>query len=586
MKMRKMVIVLLAFVALNGLCAKVIYVAPHGMSGADGSEISPLGSIQAGIDLSAPGDTVYLLPGVYYERIHLGNGSKTEQSITLKGSRDAVIDAAYPDTLHWTPAFDVAEGVYFAPTPGDVAVLVCDGKLINMLNYRRVTPENINSRLSQYAARREKNPALLEVMMENFNLVGSFSYPVIFQRGVGKRGWENVKAVGMYHPVRGGVLIKFGDGTSPENMCIFASPRVPAIKIQGAGQVTVSGLVIRHAWIGVEISDSSGTVIENCRIKAGGHGVQVISGASHCIVRGNEISQDLFSGNSPSLPGSWDTWVLHKSCGFWDHIGIWMRDSVGFHRIHDNYIHNHWGGIQESGKGNAYLEVYRNYIESITDDGLEPNGEGVHCAWHDNIVVDARCACRLKSIGRGPSFFYRNIFMRNKIGFRIFKPSSEGAEVYVYHNTCDSTYAYKNNKVLTVKSQSRYNFFNNFFYCRTYFAKTSSSVGPGWLGDHNVFVRRGGTDEWNAGRKIAEEHNQEQASRWSDSMEPGFVDYLNDNLAITQYSIAREAGGCFLKIRDIVLPGTKDKYYPGEKPDCGALQYGETMPDLRSRHRY
>lgn len=79
---------------------RVIYVSPNGSAFYRGnSPDSPLSSIQSAVNRSRPGDRIVLLPGVYFERVHLRQSGTSEAPITLEAEQPgtAVISWACSD---------------------------------------------------------------------------------------------------------------------------------------------------------------------------------------------------------------------------------------------------------------------------------------------------------------------------------------------------------------------------------------------------------------------------------------------------------------------------------------------------------
>ena len=69
----------------------IIYVDPAGDDSNPGSEANPLQTIKTALDRVQPGETVYLEPGEYRDRIVTIIPGEPENPITITGSKDAVI---------------------------------------------------------------------------------------------------------------------------------------------------------------------------------------------------------------------------------------------------------------------------------------------------------------------------------------------------------------------------------------------------------------------------------------------------------------------------------------------------------------
>ena len=572
---------------------RIIYVSPTGQSGAPGTAEAPLARVQEALDQARAGDTVRVRPGAYRERVTFRHSGEYQLPVTLEGEPGAILDGSEPVTLHWEPRPDIGPGVYAARTPfwrtegafpGAYGLhmpgtpffpftVTAEGKLVTALDEREVDP-------------------------------GTQEYPewhwaAIFRNGITPHyrretdsGWEGVKALVMYRRQQQELLIRFRDDRDPNTTPITVSPTDPVIAIQGVDRCVVRGLTIRNGAKGVYIEKSLGSVVERCTIGPADFGVMLRTGADRCTIRFNEIFMNPYAGASPKLKGSWGNWEAHKVGGFSDRDGILMLVTAGGHQVHDNYIHDHWDGIEdwvydeEKAGSDHNLNIHHNRIATCSDDGLEPNGEEVDCEWHDNLVEDVPCAFRVKAPRVGPMYAYRNIFLNNGEDYRFFgeKPQRP-AEVYVYHNTSTANAGISSISVTGVGTPN-YHVYNNLFWCMGAQSVDESSAPPNWTSDHNVYVRRA-DDEW-AGwwgdaRKEVTDRHQDTHSRWVEEGLPGFVDLAHKDVRLTPDSPARGQGADLSRPLDKPLPGCLPGYFHGPAPDAGALQFGEPMPRLPRR---
>ncbi|MFB3882928.1 MAG: right-handed parallel beta-helix repeat-containing protein [Armatimonadota bacterium] len=590
---------------LSGLCCghaaigtettasgRMIYVSPCGEPGALGTADAPLASVQEALDRAVAGDTVHLRPGVYRERVSFRHSGEYLRPVTLEGEPGAILDGSEPVTLHWEPRPETGPDVYAAPAPFWPVVdrvpeaydayvpgtpffpftVTADGKIVTALNERRSSPPD------------QEDP--------------KWHWPHLFRNGVGPyrardnaTPWEGVKALVMYRRQERELLIRFADGRDPNAVEITVSPMDPIITIQGLDRCVVRGLTIRNGAKGVYIEDSLGSVVERCTIGPADFGVMLRTGADRCTIRFNEIFMNPYAGSGRWFKGSWDNWLAMKVGGFSDRDGILMLSSRGGHQIHDNYIHDHWDGIEdwvydEEQPGDHNLNIHHNRIAKCSDDGLEPNGEEVNCEWHDNLIEDVPCAFRMKAPRFGPIYAYRNIFLNNGEDYRFFgeKPQRP-AHVYVYHNTSTASFGISSIGVTGVGTPN-YHVYNNLFWCGLAQSVDGSSSPPNWTSDYNVYVHRA-DDEW-AGwwwdsKKEVTDRHQDGHSRWVEEGAPGFRDFARQDLSLTPNSPARATGTDLSKLLDRPLPGCPPGYFQGAAPDVGALQFGEPMPRLPRR---
>ena len=275
----------------------------------------------------------------------------------------------------------------------------------------------------------------------------------------------------------------------------------------------------------------------------------------------------------PKLDGAWDAaWKVHKRGGYWDRIAINIVKTIGGHQIHDNYIHNHWGGIQDYGapEENLYLNVHHNRIDEIEDDGLEPNGSGKYCLWHHNHVTRSRCGFRIKEINQGPIFAFGNVFMNNKEDFRNFVGANYPKTFFIaYHNTSITNAAVNNNKVKMPPGNPNYCFFNNIFVCDKIYGGTHA---VNWQDAGNVYICRTPDQSWDESIKSAKAHGFKSTSKFLKDADAGLNDPQNGNFTISSDSPARNSA---IDLAAYNLPGV-DEFFRYTK-DCGAVPYGEKM---------
>ena len=543
---------------LAAVQAQIIYVSPDAPCGGDGSKEKPFQKIQQGLDKAVAGDTVELAPGVYYERVVFPRSGEYKKPIRLNGPRTAIIDASERFTPEWekypqygTLAWKTKVPEIFFCQELPCGLVIADEGLIIQLFEKRITPDKNGKLRIQRDTVWEKKELL--------------------QHGIGKTKWKFIKALAMFRPKERDLIVSYGDGRDVSKENLIFSPPVPAITIKNVDRCVVSGITIRHAWQGVRISNSLGSTVENCRILRSDFGVEMRGTSERCTVRFCEISYDSIFSCDPFAEGSWDAWRGHKFGGFWDRIGINILFTKGGHRIHDNYIHDHWGGIQDIGNPgqNLALDVHHNRIDIIEDDGLEPDGGEEYSTWHHNFVTRSRCGCRIKCVRKGPLFAYGNVFRDNKEDFRNFgSPNLAKADVFVYHNTSDTFAAINNNSVPVNIGTPNYHYYNNFFLCDYIFAGTYAM--PDWHDAGNVYLKRKDNDKWKSVMEKVFGANFKSTSKFLENGNAGFVSTNKNDFSITKDSVAAKAG---VDLRTYNLPGIDE--YAAKNPDAGAVPVGK-----------
>ena len=560
--MKKNLVFISALLAL-ALSAQTIYVASDAKDGGDGSKAKPFAKIQQGLDKAMPGDTVELAPGVYFERVKFPRSGEYKKPIRLNGPRSAVIDASEQFAPKWEKYPEYGKFAWRTSVPATLfpkteknqgcgLVIAKDGLIIQLFERRVTADKNGKVKIERDTVWEKKH---------------------LMQYGIGKTKWKLIKALAMYRAKERDLIVSFGDGRDISKEQIILSPPIPAIMIDGVDRCAVSGITIRHAQKGVLIRNSCGSVVENCRVLRSDFGVEMRGKAERCTVRFCDISLDPIFRCDPRLMGSWDAWRGHKFGGYWDRIGINMLYTTGGHHIHDNYIHNHWGGIQDIGNPgqNLALNVHNNRIDEIEDDGLEPDGGEEYSTWHHNFVTRSRCGFRIKCIRKGPLFAYANVFRDNIEDFRNFGTVKIAkADVFVYHNTSITKAAINNNAIPKDIGTPNFHYYNNIFVCDCIFAGTYAD--PDWHDAGNVYIRRNNTKSWQEVMDKVFNSGFKSTSKFLATGKSGFTDLKNGDFSISTASDAIKAG---IDMRGFNLPGMEE--FSSPSPDAGAVQSGKPM---------
>ncbi|MBC2601797.1 GDSL-type esterase/lipase family protein [Puniceicoccus vermicola] len=541
-------------------------------------------SIQEALNEAQAGDTIHVSPGVYQERVSFQNSGTEEAPITLIGSGPGVkIDGSTPIEEPWEPAPDIGPGVFRLPLDFFPFTVTANGQTITTLDEKRTSSEN-----------------------------SKIHWKEAFLTGVGRTGWDGVRALAMYRNEQQELLIRFKNNLDPNLMTMTVAPREATIDTNGQDYCVIRNLAVGNSAIGVGIKSSKGVIVENCIIDPADYGILLEEGAEDAILRNNRISLSPYAGADPWRNGAWDNWTAMKAGGFYDRAGIRMNDTNGGHEIHDNYIHDHWDGIEDVGNppwapnmpdANPDLHVHHNQINNLNDDGMETMGPSVNGRWHDNLIIRTRCGFRIKAPQTGPVYIYRNLFLDNKEDLRNFGQGEQfypDVEVWVYHNTSTADTAINRNyhRMAVPLTTPNYHFFNNLFWCRNWTRSSDPLPKPDWKTDANVFILANQEHprpwdpvrdsssasaiqkQWLQSLTEAAEADLEANSTWVGHGPSGFRDPESYDLSLTEDSPARNRGIDPSQIRKEPLPGLKEGYFTGSNPDAGALQYGDSMPQI------
>ncbi len=539
------------------------------------SQTGPYYTIQSALDEAAAGDTVQVHAGVYHEHVHFVNTGTAEHPITLAGDSGAILDGSIDVSLSWTAANDIGTGVYRASVSGFVPFTVtANGKVVTS-----VTESKCDSPTDPYY------------------------WPDFFANGFPAYGWTGVKGVVMWHSSASELLIRFNGALNPNSMTMTAAPRQNCIAINSQNYCVISGLTIRNASDGISIANSVGTIVEDCVIGPVEWGINLESGSDSCILRNNEIFFDPYAGADPFPESSYENWEVTKRVGEYNRWAIRANQgTLGGHEIHNNLIHDHWDGINlESNSSQlAGNNVHHNYIYLTFDNAVKLSYVQEDTELHDNVIEWGRRGLRISEISSGPLFIYRNIFLETKSsGLVVYTNNSlQPAEVWVYHNTNtsdDAVYCDFGQSQDTVYVPN-YHYYNNLFWCNRALGKNMAYL-PNWIySDYDIYVRARtgdrpwtsegdtwGDSAWNTGVSNVNAVPYDQNAMWITEIGGGqtfFVDSDNRDMALCSDSRAREAGLDLSTLRGGTLPGCGSGYFSGDAPDVGALQYGESMPDL------
>ncbi len=527
-------------------------------------------TIQSAIDAASPGDVIKIQPGLYRERLRLTHRGDPSAPLILEGEPGAILDGSADVPLNWIHAPEIAPGVYRASVDFVPFTVVADEGVITTLDEKRT------------------DPALPHSERDNLR------WPQIFAEGVGPSGWKGVRAVAMYRRKERDLLIRFEHDRDPRTLPIAIAPREAIIHVADSAHCIIRGLQLQNSAFGILVENTHDLTIEHCVIKRIDFGIHIGRGSARALIRYNEISYDPYAGSDFRRPGQWDAWVACKNAGFYDRYAIRIAESAGDHEVHDNFVHDHWDGIQSGFPGtpeqNAAVRVHHNRLLNIFDDALETSGGQTNSQWHDNLIEHARCACRIKDAQSGPLYIYRNLFLDNGEDLRNWASAKGPAPVtvWVYHNTTTSDAAVTMNYPAGAPiSTPHYHFVNNLHWCRTWVAQATGTGAkyplPDWQGDYNVFVRQptekssDKKDRWVDGIAMAEKAGLDSHSTWITDRDPGFINAATGNLALRSDSPARNRGQ---DLRPFNLPGLTTPTSDSTRLDAGALQFGEPMPKL------
>ena len=566
------------------LQAATYTVAPNGADSNPGTEAQPFRTIQKAADVAAAGDTVHVRAGVYAENVIIKNSGTEGRPIVFEGERGndgkwlTIVDRSKP-VRSWAAAPEIGAGVFKTTLDFEPYCMTLDGKQLARINDRWMKEEKGIGYFKMAADAMIKEDYVKELM------------PF----------WDAVEAI---YGVRDGVTyIRFRNGDDPSKLVLNAAAAGGGFAIKDKSHIVIRRFLVRGAQdsIVIEGEKASRNVIEENSLMNGHNRVVLQQGASHNLVRGNEMTLNYYGYDNP---GAWDmeTETQHTAkrtrvyrffkykvgTGSSDDRGVMVTGAGEGNEIADNHIYAGVIGILCSRVRN--LDVHHNTIRNMSSIGLLTIEGVVDGHFHDNLIYDCNINLRIHHYNtpgdnERREFHYRNRFYNPaETGNHIYvhwldelwPPNTEHAQIWIYQNSFAG-----GKRAMAVSGWSvkggglqRTRLLNNVFSSASAFSAASAfrqtrtmldqcdynwlggALPTGeipWLGQHNILAK--GKAMWPA-------------------------DKLPD-FALTADSDARGKGLDLSKPFTLdgkthdPLPGMKPGYFQGASPDLGAVQFGE-----------
>lgn len=374
------------------------------------------GFLSQAIAAASSGDTLILQPGVYQERI------KVTKPLTLRGLPGAVMEGAKKFTGEWSASGD--EKVFVIALKKRPYGLLADGKLIAELRFDRVQKE------------------------------GDWHWRRLLDKGPPLSAFRQIRALWMYHPKEQKLYARFENGASPATLELsLITNNDPLIEITNTSDVKIEGLEFRGASVAVSMGQgATSCTLSHCKISSyEKSGIELIEGASHCVIEDCDITRGSLEDWSPDRDKgriNYEIWRIHKDVGNYDRVGIVMTHSGRGNRLLNNHLHKTFDGITLGDSSTESLdipllnpnhgrdtEIAGNLIEDTRDSGIELGVGCINVNVHHNTLRHTHGGLRFKVPRIGPVFIHHNRLI-NGAPFNIwFSMDSSTAEGYVYHNT-------------------------------------------------------------------------------------------------------------------------------------------------------
>lgn len=362
----------LLIAAPQGAPATTYYIAPSGDDAGDGSVTSPWRTLAFAVRQLAPGDTLYLRAGTYYEHA---------VEIRARGTAEAPITiAAYPGEQ-----VSVEGGVpFFKSAPNDEWEPL--DQSIGLYRSRRALPRtaNLGGWLLEYDVQLLHYLDLARLRSTDYSSQAAYIGPGIHQADDGRvyiRLQQNPRDA---LDRAGRPLPPVPADTDPRQVRIglFANEEDEVLRLRGASHLVLRDLAIGPSRYGLDIDDGSHHItISGCAVRFQNAGIIAREGTRALTVEGCELTMGFpqwiywgdikGSGDNPAYAGGWNAFGI---------AGTW-RDS----RIERNLLRDCFDGIfLESGSANTLLAD--NVILEARDDAISLQADIANIEVARNII--------------------------------------------------------------------------------------------------------------------------------------------------------------------------------------------------------
>ena len=580
---------------VQGGRAATLHVAKDGAAGNPGTVEQPLASIAEAVERARPGDTIRVHAGRWGETIVPSVSGEADRPIMLEGERGpdgewlTVLDTGVPVT-GWEPAPEVGEGVFKTDDLGFVPYsMTLDGKQVLRMHDTRIMAPGTGF---TYLAL----PADAPVEADYGHYVEGLGF------------WDGVEVI--YGSIDGATYIRFRDGDYPTGMDLRAAPAGGGIRFSDVSHWTIRDLRITNAedCVVIEGEAAHDNTVERCFLSNGHNRVVITDGASHNVVRDNEMTLNYHGFDDPGAWGAAEE-DLHTATrcrvyrvfktiqgpGGSDDHGVLLRRCGPGNEVAGNNIYA--GLIGVSLGDSRDVDVHHNVIHGMSSIGVLTSEDAqrgaVDLRVHDNLVYDCNINFRLHHYnnclpGARREHFYRNLsWQRPGMGTHVYvhwtsQQMVEGCEppsISLYHNTFAGGLRGFSTSGWAVEDGGNPGIalLNNIIggdislYGSADYMAGASMMGPvdgNWI----ISPVNHGDAAWLGPRNVIDP----DASPWPSGEMPDFT--------IAQDSPARGIGLDLSRPFEVMgrmheaLPGMDPGYFTGAAPDAGAMQFGRRPP--------
>jgi len=392
------------------------------------------------------GDTLILEAGVYYEHVLI------DKTLALRAEKGAILDGATPLKAEWTTV-EGLDNVFAANSDKRPEGLLVDGKFIAEIRFDRAQKD------------------------------GEWHWKTLLAKGTPLSGFEQVRALWMYHSKEKRIYVRLENAASPDKVKFSAVMSGKALLEIAAEGVVVHGLSFAAGVNAVRLTEGANDcVIRHCHVTSyEGGGMVITGGASNCTIEDCEITRGALEEWQPAEQNrreNYEIWRIHKDVGKYDRVGIELNGAGANNRILRNHLDRVFDGIclgdyraesldkplpdPDHGRG---TEIAENVIENTRDSGIELGVGCIDVKVHHNTLRRTHGGLRFKLPRIGPVFIHHNHLIDGAPFNVWFSMDSSPAEGYFYHNTItggsDAALVYSSFNAKREFATPKWHFINN-----------------------------------------------------------------------------------------------------------------------------
>lgn len=383
------------------------------------------------------------------------------------------------------------------------------------------------------------------------------------------------------------------DGT-PGNEIVFSGSTSDTVIIDGAN--TTSGIItlgvfndsIRHivlenlviqngAWA-IDAQNSQYILVRNCIMRNVDQGY--INRRQNGWEHDQTIENNMISGRTVwpqtngNIPGEAGIRILGN------------RNVVRF-----NTVHNFGDGISTESppyKKNFSMDIHNNLVHRIVDDPIEIDGAVSNIRIWRNKVVNGRMGVSVAPVFGGPCYVFRNEFMNLELS--TYKMNRSPAGLVIVHNSGAKLDRGTSSSSGWQNTWFRNNLLASTHYCFEEFAMPAISLHDDWNYDAYSSDLAGGSGtewfKWDNVRytKLPQlfsgtgiEQNGVEFNYHAHLVNIAFPAAWSVPVALNGFNFSLVNGAPLIDAGE-VLNNINDPFVTDGKPDCGALEFGQTLP--------